>query len=49
MKHIGTLRCKLFGHKLITRYETPEDRHYGQITIARLNYCTRCGIKREEL
>ena len=51
MKNIGTLRCKLFGHKFLTekfggyKAGTDIETWWKEITF----FCTRCGIKREEL
>lgn len=51
---IGTLSCRLFGHKLIGTSQWLEDGPSGLKTIVKtqltpVDYCIRCGIKREEI
>ena len=50
MENIGTLRCKLFGHKFVflEKIYNPE-RECRDTTLKKSDYCVRCGIKREEL
>lgn len=48
MYKIGTLQCMLFGHIFLVEYESAEaglNNHYIKPT----NYCTRCGILKEDL
>lgn len=51
---IGTLACRLFGHKFIGQKEelVKDNGILGIITQTHyqaIDYCIRCGIKREEL
>lgn len=51
---IGTLWCRLWGHKFLWKGTPPEDQKnlgYGEYitVIKKINYCVRCGITREEL
>ena len=48
MRHrIGTLKCMLFGHTLIS--ELPHKENDGYVIRTLSTFCSRCGIKREEI
>jgi len=47
---IGTLRCKLFGHKLVYSHDTLNaEREIIARNTTKIDYCIRCGITRKEL
>lgn len=53
---IGTLACKLFGHKFIEKVirddYNVDGEYFPNITFTyrfERSYCVRCGIKREEI
>lgn len=45
-KNIGTLSCKLFGHRMNMRkfLENP-----STVEVTPIDHCIHCGIKREEI
>jgi len=45
---IGTLRCKLFGHKFLGK-EVFYRGNTRVVATEPINYCWRCGITKEEL
>jgi len=50
MKKIGTLRCKLFGHKFSVWSITDEKLSDGRRKshLKELEFCLNCGIKYED-
>lgn len=51
---IGTIWCKLWGHKFLFKGYIPKDQinlAYGDRikSTVKMGFCVRCGITREEL
>ena len=49
MKNIGTIWCKLFGHKFLAETIDYTDLFRTRWNVEVTRFCVRCGILKEDL